>query len=373
MSAGLEIQIIAIIVAVACSLPGVFLVLRKMAMMTDAITHTVLLGIVIAFFITHDLSSPLLIVGAALMGVLTVFLIELLNSTKLVSEDSAIGVVFPLLFSVAIIIITKFAGNVHLDTDAVLLGELAYAPFNRLYLFGRDLGPKAIYSMGTILLINLIFIVLFFKELKIVTFDPALATILGFSPPIIHYTLMTLVSVTAVGAFESVGSILVVAFMVGPPVTAYLLTDDLKIMIFLSGFIGALNGVLGYQLAAYYDVSIAGSMALMTGISFLLVFIFAPSRGLLTVLRRRKIQKEDFAQKSLLFHVYNHEGEEDEILESGIHTIGKHLNWDKYQLKDILAELKKKDIIYIENDLIKLTDEGREYTIESYEEIISET
>ena len=114
-------------------------------------------------------------------------------------------------------------------------------------------------------------------------------------------------------------------------------------------------------------------MALMTGISFLLVFIFAPSRGLLTVLRRRKFQKEDFAQKSLLFHVYNHEGEEDEILESGIHTVGKHLNWDKYQLKDILAELKKKDIVYIENDLIKLTDEGREYTIESYEEIISET
>ena len=196
--------VIAIIVAVACSLPGVFLVLRKMAMMTDAITHTVLLGIVIAFFITHDLSSPLLIVGSALMGVLTVFLIELLNSTKLVSEDSAIGVVFPLLFSIAIIIITRFAGNVHLDTDAVLLGELAYAPFNRLYLFGRDLGPKAIYSMGTILLINLIFIVLFFKELKIVTFDPALATILGFSPPIIHYTLMTLVSVTAVGALNGV-------------------------------------------------------------------------------------------------------------------------------------------------------------------------
>lgn len=132
MTPQLEIQIIAVMVAVACSLPGVFLVLRKMSMMSDAITHTILLGIVIAFFITHSLTSPLLIVGAALVGVITVFLTEILNSTKLVSEDSAIGIVFPLLFSIAIIMISKYAGSVHLDTDSVLLGELAFAPFNRM-------------------------------------------------------------------------------------------------------------------------------------------------------------------------------------------------------------------------------------------------
>ena len=155
MTPELEIQLIAVIVAVASSLPGVFLVLRKMAMMTDAITHTILLGIVIVFFMTNSLTSPLLIVGAALMGVFTVFLTEVLNSTKLVSEDSAIGVVFPLLFSIAIIIISKYAASVHLDTDAVLLGELAFAPFNRMLVFGKDIGAKAIYSMGTILLINI--------------------------------------------------------------------------------------------------------------------------------------------------------------------------------------------------------------------------
>lgn len=373
MSAQLEIQIIAIIVAVACSLPGVFLVLRKMAMMTDAITHTILLGIVVAFFITHDLSSPLLIVGASIMGVITVFLIEMLNNTRLVSEDSAIGVVFPFLFSIAIIIISRYAGSVHLDTDSVLLGEIAYAPFNRLYLFGKDLGSKAIYSMGTILILNLIFIVVFFKELKIVTFDPALATILGFTPTIIHYVLMAVVSITAVGAFEAVGSILVIAFMVGPPITAYLLTDDLKIMIILSSIVGGLNGILGYKLASYWDVSIAGSMALMTGITFLLVFIFAPSRGLLTIIRRRNKQKNDFAEKILLFHIYNHEGKDDEIVESGIKTIEKHMNWEKNFLDDILFGLNDKGRIYIENDIIKLTNEGRKYAIESYEEITSET
>lgn len=372
MSPGLEIQLIAVIVAVACSLPGVFLVLRKMSMMSDAITHTILLGIVIAFFLTESLTSPLLIVGAAIMGVITVFLTEVLNNTRLVSEDSAIGVVFPLLFSIAIIIISKYAGSVHLDTDSVLLGELAYAPFNRLVLFGKDLGPKAMYSMGTILLLNLIFIVVFFKELKIVTFDPALATILGFMPSLIHYTIMTLVSITAVGAFESVGSILVIAFMIGPPISAYLLTEDLKIMIILSALIGSINGILGYQFAAYFDVSIAGSMAVMTGIVFLLVFVFAPKRGLVTMVRRRAFQRKEFAEKSFLFHIFNHEGNENEAVELGIDTIQNHVNWDKTFLNKMIEDLKEEKRIYIEDNVIKLTQEGREYAIKSYEEIGSE-
>lgn len=371
MSPQIEIQIIAIIVAVACSLPGVFLVLRKMAMMSDAITHTILLGIVIAFFITNSLTSPLLIIGAALMGVFTVFLTEVLNSTKLVSEDSAIGIVFPLLFSIAIIIISKYAGSVHLDTDSVLLGELAFATFDRMKIFGIDIGAKAIYSMGIILVINILFISIFFKELKVVTFDPGLAAVLGFSPALIHYSLMTIVSITAVGAFESVGSILVIAFMIGPPVSAYLITDDLKWMIILSGIIGGINGILGYQFAEMLDVSIAGSMALMTGVVFFLVFIFAPQRGFITIFRRRKFQKTDFAGKSLMFHIFNHEGEENEAIESGLNTIQNHLHWNEQFLKSIIKQLKEEKRIYIKDGVIKLTDEGRQYAISSYEEIVS--
>lgn len=372
MSPQIEIQIISIIVAVACSLPGVFLVLRKMAMMSDAITHTILLGIVIAFFITNSLTSPLLIIGAALMGVFTVFLTEVLNSTKLVSEDSAIGIVFPLLFSIAIIIISKYAGSVHLDTDSVLLGELAFATFDRMKIFGVDIGAKAIYSMGIILVINILFISIFFKELKVVTFDPGLAAVLGFSPALIHYSLMTIVSITAVGAFESVGSILVIAFMIGPPVSAYLITDDLKWMIILSGIIGGINGVLGYQFAEMLDVSIAGSMALMTGLVFLLVFIFAPQRGFITIFRRRKFQKTDFAGKSLMFHIFNHEGEENEAIESGLNTIQNHLHWNEQFLRSIIKQLKEEKRIYIKDGIIKLTEEGRQYAINSYEEIVSD-
>src|SRR5512134_2277386 len=293
--AQLEIQLIAAIVAVACALPGVFLVLRRMAMMSDAISHTVLLGIVVAFFITKSLESPLLLIGAALMGVITVSLVELLNRTRLVREDAAIGLAFPFIFSIAVILISRYAGDVHLDTDAVLLGELAFAPFNRLRLFGLDIGPEALYTTGGILLLNLIFIVLFYKELKLATFDPALAAALGFLPAVIHYVLMTLVSLTAVGAFDAVGSVLVVAFMIAPPAAAYLLTDRLSRMLLYSVLIGVFSAISGYWLAHALDASIAGSMAVMTGASFLAAYLFAPEQGLIARVRRRQGQRIEFA------------------------------------------------------------------------------
>src|SRR3712207_6752016 len=177
----IEIQLIAVVTAAACALPGVFLVLRRMAMMSDAISHSILLGIVLAFFVVENLSSPLLVVGAALTGVATVSLVELLQRTGRVKEDAAIGLVFPLLFSIGVILVSRYAGSVHLDIDAVLLGELAFAPFRRLVIGGVDLGPQALVLMTAILVLNAVLIGLFFKELKLATFDAGLTAALGFS------------------------------------------------------------------------------------------------------------------------------------------------------------------------------------------------
>lgn len=372
MSPQIEIQIISVIVAVSCALPGTFLVLRKMAMMSDSITHTILLGIVLGFFMTHDLSSPLLIIGAALMGVVTVWLTEILSRTRLLAADAAMGVVFPLLFSIAIILITRFAGAVHLDTDSVLLGELAFAPFDRMIIGGKDLGAKAIYTTGTLLLINLIAITIFFKELKVATFDSMLAAVLGFSPAFIHYSLMTLVSITTVGAFQAVGSVLVVAFMIGPPVTAYLLTDNLKHMLVISGVIGAINGVAGYQLATLMDVSIAGSMAVVTGFIFFFVFVFAPERGLISALFRRRNQKLEFAKMTLLFHLYNHNDGEEEEVECRIETIPTQLHWESKFTKYVIGMLEQEGEILQINGLAKLTEKGRNTSVKNYNELFLE-
>ncbi|WP_161879163.1 metal ABC transporter permease [Alkalibacterium sp. MB6] len=290
MSMIVEITLIAVIVAIACALPGVFLVLRGTTLVSDAITHTVLLGIVLAFFITQDLNSPLLMIGATLVGLATVWAIEALQNTRLVSNDAAIGIIFPLFFSIAIVLITRYAGDIHLDADAVIMGELAFAPFRRLVLFGIDVGPRALWTMSVILLGNGLFIYLFFKELKVTTFDAAFAASIGISPVIVHYALMTSVSLTAVGAYDSVGSILVVGFMVGPALAAYLLTHSLKKMIGLTVIFAMVNSIAGVILAFSFDTTIAGMIAVVTGLTTLVVFVFSPRKGLVkaSVVRRRE-------------------------------------------------------------------------------------
>ncbi len=357
-TAQLEILIIASFVAAACALPGVFLVLRRMAMMSDAISHTALLGIVIAFFITKSLTSPLLLIGATLIGVITVSLVELLNRTQLVREDAAIGLVFPAIFSVAVILISRFAEDVHLDLDAVLLGELAFAPFNRIKLFGLDFGPKALYTTGGILLLNLIFILLFYKELKLATFDAALAAALGFSPVLIHYALMTLVSLTAVGAFDAVGSALVVAFMIAPPAAAYLLTDRLSRMLIYSALLGIFCAISGYWLAYLLDASIAGAMATMTGASFLLAYLFAPERGLLAQARRRREQRIEFAITMLTMHIANHTAAQEAEAENDVARLNEHLKWTPQFTMEIAGMAEQAGLVTQKDGLLTLTASG---------------
>ena len=355
----LDILLIAIVTAVACALPGVFLVLRRMTLMSDAISHAILPGIVLAFFLTESLSSPLLILAAAGTGVLTVVFVELLQRTKLVKEDAAIGLTFPALFSVGVILISRFAENVHLDMDAVLLGELAYASFNRLEVFGYNLGPVSLYVMGTILVLNLAFILVFYKELKLVTFDASLATALGFTPTLIHYGLMTLVSVTTVGAFDAVGSILVVALIAGPPATAYLMTDKLSRMLILSAIIGSVNAVSGYWLASVFDVSIAGAIATTMLLIFGLVFLTVPNRGLIAIARRHARQKWEFAQTMLVIHLFNHEGLPEAEAESAIADLHEHLSWDPVFTTQVVKYALNNRCVSQDETLLTLTEYGR--------------
>ena len=272
MSSSLVIQIIAILISTSCSVLGVFLVLKNMSMLTDAITHTVLLGIVLAFFISGNLNSPLFIVGASLVGLVTVYFVELLVNTRLVHEDAAIAIVMSFLFSVAIVLISRYTANIHLDTDSVLLGEIAFTPFNKTNIFGYEIAVAIVKSF-VVLIINVLFVIIFFKELKISVFDRALAASLGMYPVLMHYLLMTLVSVTSVVSFEAVGSILLISFMIGPPVTAYLLSKSLRKMMLLSIIFGAISSILGYNIAIILDVSIAGSISVVIGLVFIIVFL----------------------------------------------------------------------------------------------------
>lgn len=285
----LWIILIGSLVASSCSIVGCFLVLRKMSMVGDAISHAVLPGIVIAFLLSGSRDTIFMLTGAIVFGLLTVYLISLFRNSG-VQDDAAIGVVFTALFAIGVVLVSLYTRQVHIDLDHVLYGEIAYAPWNILSIGGFELGPQSVWLVGSILLVNIIVISLFYKQFKICSFDPVMAASLGIPVVFFHYLLMTLVSVTTVVSFDSVGAILVVGMLIVPAATAYLLTEQLSKMIIISCIIGVACSVFGYYVATMLDASIAGCMIAVAGFLFTLALFFSPSHGVISkVIRRRKL------------------------------------------------------------------------------------
>jgi manganese/zinc/iron transport system permease protein len=452
--------IIGALIAISGGLLGTFLLLRKMSLTSDAISHTVLLGIVVAFLVLTrgfeqppDLNSPWLILGATASGVLTVWLTELFFKSGLVKEDAALGLVFTFMFAIAVIIINQSVEDVHLDQDAIWTGEIGAAfgktseycyencepvvitedhpaadtgrqcvncgnegnaPRNcrderavcEEYCFNCGeysasiayeqglsdvkpvtiLFPKAITSMGLITLLNVLFVLLLYKELKLATFDEALAATLGFRPVLLHYLLMTFVSITAVGAFDSVGAILVVAFFIVPAATAYLLTDRLWQMLGIAAIVGTLAVYLGYDLSrgdlpfyenavddflnlldrtigiggyTQWDASPSASMVMMMGTLFTITWIISPRYGLVSSILRRWSQRREFAEQMVLVHLSNHV--EDALEESRVSSLPDHLNWSSNRVQRVVQRLRLRNLVKVEGeDLLVLTPRGLE-------------
>ena len=306
MNVDLVIIVTALLVVAPCALLGCFLLLRRSVMVGDAISHAALPGIVLAFFLTGSLGPLAAVAGAAVFGLLTVVLVDLLERSGKVRGDAATGIVFTGLFALGVLLVARYGGNVHLDLEHVLFGEIAFAPLHVLTVGGVDFGPRSWWTTGTVAVVAVAVVVLLHKELKVTTFDPALAAVVGLSPVVVHHVLMALVSVTVVGAFDSVGAILVVALLAGPAATAYLLTDRLGVMLATALGVGGVAVLGGYGLAVVGDLSIAGMIASVVGVLFLLALLAAPRHGLVgaavarrrrrTVLRRRLVEH---AQRAL--------------------------------------------------------------------------
>ncbi len=447
--------IVGSLIAVSGALLGTFLLLRGMSLTSDAISHTVLLGIVVAFILMGsvlgqhpDLSSVWLIVGAAAAGVATVLLTELIYRSGLVKQDAALGLAFPLLFAIAVILVSRVVSDVHLDEDSVMVGEIgvAWANTNSHCLSGcesvtitpddpraeltrqctncRDLGisprddraefteictncgqyspaqawqagftaqepvlvfwPKSITVMAVMTVLTLLAIVLFYKELKLSTFDPTLAAALGFRPTLLHYGLMVLVSLVAVGAFDAVGSILVVAFFIIPPAAAYLLTDRLPRMLVYSSLIGAagaytgydlargnllgianlsdilagLNALFGLGLSESWDSSISASMVLMTFFFFLAAWTFSPKYGLVSTMIRHRNQRRSFDHQVVLGHIHHHQGSAAAGDELAASTLYRHFRWTPAKMQRTLRQLRARNLVQVEDNLVSLTGQG---------------
>jgi len=270
------------LLAASSGILGSFLILRKMAMIGDAISHAVLPGIALAYLVSGFGTDYLLLFGAAVFGMLATLIIQWLDKRIKMQTDASIGVTFTFLFALGIILISSFASQIDLDQDCVLYGEIAYVPLDLIYtVSGVSLGPRQVWILGVNLIIVLIAITIGWRGWLITSFNEEFARSKGINTSIWHYTLMMLVSLTTVVSFDSVGAILVVAFLVIPAATAYLLSTKLKSMIILSLIFGFLSSIFGYALAWKIDGSIAGAMAVCAGILFLIVLLFRPKEGII--------------------------------------------------------------------------------------------
>ncbi len=350
--------------AFASALLGNFLVLRKMSMLGDAVTHAVLPGIAVAFFITHSRSSLPMFLGAVIVGILTALFTEWIRGIGKVDEGASMGVVFTSLFALGLVMLVQAADRVDLDADCVLYGAIELTPLDRVGFLGFRV-PRAALTLGCVAVINLIFVVLFFKELKISSFDPALATTMGFSAKLMHYILMVLVSVTAVASFESVGSILVVAMFVVPAATAYMLTDRLGLMIFFSCLIAVASAVLGHIGAlvvptwfGYESTLTTGMMAVVAGLLFAAAACFGPRHGVIVKIVRRQFLSLRILCDDIVALLYR--CEERATGEATAGQLLEHLFTGRLALAAALSTLRRRGEIAFAGDAYRLTDSGRD-------------
>lgn len=346
------------LVGIAASLLGSFLVLKRSSMLTDAISHSIVFGIVITWLLTRQQSGPVQLLGAALTGLLTVVLVEALVRTGRVKSDASIGLVFPALFSVGVLLLNVYARDVHIDTHTVLLGEIGFVWLNTVFFAGLEI-PRALLTMAVVGLVDLAFVLLLYKELKLMAFDDLLARSMGFMPGVLYYVLLALTSTTAVAAFDAVGAVLFIAFAIVPPAAAYLLTDRLWRMILYGSAIALASSLGGYGLAVLWNVSIGGMMALLTGVALLLALLLGPRYGLIAEAIRAVRQGQALDRQALVVHLFRHEGTAVESEESRPETLREHLFWSPERARKAIAAARENDLLELSEERLRLTHKGR--------------
>lgn len=348
--------LILIAVAVSTSLLGVFLVLRGQSMLADAISHAVLLGIVLTLFFVHDLGSPLLILGAAIFGVITVLAIEALSKSPHIRRDDAIGTVFPIFFSLAIILINTFFKRAHVDTEAILMGEVLFAELDTVMLFGLTI-PRSLLSTSVVMLINLSVIGLFYTPFKFTFFDESFSRLKGLPVAGLSLLFIVLTSVTTVASFEAVGSILVLAMFITPSAAAFLFTKSLRTMFLLSVSLSCASVVVATHLAFALNVSISGMIAGVDLLIYLIALLFNPNGIIPTMHRRRKLRMR-IRMESFLIHLSHHDKTADARVENCVSEIHNHLNWAIIDVEAMVKQLTERQLITVEDQICRLTPQG---------------
>jgi len=345
------------LVAVSGAILGTFLVLRGQSMSGDAISHAIVLGIILAWMLTGARSGPLVVGGAALAGIGAVLGAQALARSGLMAQDSAIGLVFPAMFALGVLLINLNARNLHLDVDSVLLGEIGYVWLDTVTWFGVEL-PVAGVTLAVVTVMNTVFVILFWKEQKIAAFDPGLASALGFRPELMGLVLLTLTALTAVAAFDAVGVVLFLAFLIVPAVTGRLVAASVVGIMAVAIVSGVVSVGIGYQTALSWDVSIGGSMALATGLGLILALFASPRSGVVAVVIRRRAIRMEALVATLLTHLATHEGTSVQAVECTHEALVDHLRWSEERAQAVVLEALDRGVITRNGPEFALTEAG---------------
>jgi manganese/zinc/iron transport system permease protein len=365
------ILIVAILTACACAVPGTFLVLRRMSLMGDAISHAVLPGLVIAFVISGTRASLPMFIGAAIVGVLTAYLTESVRKAGNVDEGASMGVVFTALFAAGLVLVNLYGKRVDLDPACVLYGMLeSISPARGVNVFGLQV-PTPVITLGAVCSINLAIVVALFKEFRISSFDPGLATTMGINSTLMHYLLMSMTAVTTVAAFEAVGSILVVAMLIVPAAAAHLLTDRLSWMLVLSLVIAAASAVIGHLAAILVpmglglrsSLTIAPMIVVASGALLLLVMLASPRHGIVSKLLARLRLSVRIVCEDVLGQLSRAEESRDAMPVS-LPKLRSHVSAGGAVFAVALRSLVRRGRVIRSGDRISLTAAGRAAAVE---------
>lgn len=339
--------IASIITGISCGLIGAFIMLRRMSLLGDALAHAVLPGVVIGFMIAGK-GQVAIFIGAVISGFITVVLISYINRNSKIKEDTSIGVIFTGAFALGILLVSQLK-QVHIDLSS--------------YLFGDVLGVSTddIILSSIIMFAIIISVILFYKQLLITSFDPTLAMSIGISTAAVHYFLMSLLSMTIVTSLQSVGIVLLVAMLITPPATAYLLTDRMKPLLFLSAGLGTLSGVTGLFLSYYFNFSSGASMVLVSVTFFALAFFFSPKEGVLTRAIRRRKKAQLHLVEDIIKAIYKADGSIGR--EQVISNISTELAISTSKMRSIVQELTRIGMVNKDNQTLSLTATGEKVAL----------
>lgn len=354
-----EIIIVIILSAITCSIPGAFLVMRKNYYAADTTNRSAMLGIAVALIFSSYLSSPLVIILGSLTAGLAMILIKKIKDfTSFRAKGLSIIVSSAFLcFGILIASNLSFTNATNFDLSIIYLGETAFTYFNRLRVFGVDIGSYALYAISLVLIINIIIITVFYKEFKIDGVDKNYAASIQMKESTIDYLLLIMTSLSVSVSFQTAGIFMTSAFILGPAATALFYTKRLSTLAFVSVFISSVACLAGFGIAWPNEVSISGTIVSFLGILFIASVLFSPEEGLLKK-HFDNLTTQKRLEEYIIMDILN--SEIIDCREKNVNeAISSSLKWKLMKVSYIMNKLKAENKIEIVQNKVQLTEEGK--------------